>query len=346
MSSNIIRYLGNEIPTASQDTKYTPQITSLPTNKLTLNQEYTYKELCTILDQPVKQGNSKKRHLTEFSRFFSYTKNKTKYKVIEIYPEPLPYLNNVSTSHKYNNDMIDLILAYIYSEGKEVLYLTHMDFILICGLANELYKKYGKEYKDLNKEYDISLDQISNFYSNSYHYFKGIITSALNSMQSRGMLFYFQTMIISETQKKNAVEADYILREATNEEVAVIADIQDKVLQALQLNDMNELWYRPAYRTAYNKKFKEELHKLRPTWNYCYKTFKIISSATAIRRRVDSNELRQSLNLKVFNFLHDKTIKQYRDMYAANILSHDKAEEWFNDQQTLEDKLIKLMSDK
>lgn len=337
----VTRFIGNESASSSHTSRFTPQILSLDTSQLSINQEYTYKELCTLLNQPVKYGNAKTRHLLEFSRFFEYEKIKTKYKITEIYNPPIPYIPVIQDSHKYNADMINVILAYLYSTGKEVLYFSYMDFILICGLANELYRRYGKEYSELSKKYNIDIKQIGDFYSTSYQTFKRIINSALESMQKRNIIECINTYVISERINNSKTNPITRLREVTNEEYLSLMVIQDEVLEELHLSSKNELWYKPDLRYKYNDLFLKHVHEKQPYWEACFKTIKILSPAPLIRKAVDSDEIRKQLNTKVFKVLHDKTVKQYTDLL---INSPDQAASWLTDQSTLEETLIRLMA--
>ena len=47
-----------------------------------------YKELCKLLEEPVKAGNSKKAQLKDFEKYFAYEKDKNAYIITEIYDVP------------------------------------------------------------------------------------------------------------------------------------------------------------------------------------------------------------------------------------------------------------------
>ena len=52
-----------------------------------------YKELCKILEIEEKEGNSKKAQFKEMARFFRHKKIGHKFKIMEIYKEPLPVID-------------------------------------------------------------------------------------------------------------------------------------------------------------------------------------------------------------------------------------------------------------
>lgn len=52
-----------------------------------------YKELCKLLEIEEKRGNSQKAQYKEMARYFRHKKIGYKFKIMEIYKEPLPIIN-------------------------------------------------------------------------------------------------------------------------------------------------------------------------------------------------------------------------------------------------------------
>ena len=341
---SIIRNKENEISAATiQTTKFLPQIKSLPeTSKLTLNVPYTYKALCEILNQPTKAGKSKEHQLLEFSRFFKYEKIGTKYFVQEIYSEPLSYLPPSSpvTSKQYTKEMTNIILSYLYATGKEVLYLSHKDLIIITGLANHLYTKYYANNEELQTQLSISSNDINDFFSRSYSKMKEIINSALSSMQSRSILMYIPTYII--VQRTNTWQGDsFELREASSSEMGSILSIQHEALQSLSLSSLNELHYKPQYGKLFKIAQTEIMNKKEPYWLNFYKTVKIITKSDIIRSEANTDLIKQSLNIKMVHFLNNQTVKDSLKYLTTH--QHDESQdEWIQAQRLLTDTLIKI----
>lgn len=343
MTTHIIRCKENE-SLSSTTTRLTPQLQSLPNvSQLTPNTLYTYKQLCTILEQPYKTSNSKTRQLHEWSRFFSFTKQGTKYLIKEIYSTPIPYLPLSSSTHqKYINNVIDIILSYIYTSGQTIFYFTYLELIIICGLANQLYEKYFKSTNLLSKEYSLPITDVNDFYTRSYLKFKDVLKTALDSMQSRSILQCIPTYIIVFRTSNSSQVYEY--REATEQEQSVITELRYKTLQSLHLKEMNELWYKPPHiRQQFYDLLQQYITEYNPYWVKVYKTTKILAPSFTIRKEANISLIKQSLNIKMFNFLNDQAIKESAKRIAPD--QDPSSSEWVEAQQLLNEKLVKLFNE-
>ena len=56
--------------------------------KLELNKEYTWKQICELTDIPYKTGNTKVKQMKQFESLCRFTKEKTKFTIHEIYNKP------------------------------------------------------------------------------------------------------------------------------------------------------------------------------------------------------------------------------------------------------------------
>lgn len=340
-NTNIIRYKDNEHTSSSN--KLSPQIPFLDNiSQLSLNEPYTYKQLCEILDQPYKSSNSKTRQLLEWSRFFKYKKIGTKYFITEIYSDPAPYLplsSTASTHQKYINNVVDIILSYIYTSGQQIFYFTYLELIIICGLANQLYEKYFKSTALLGKEFSFPVSDINDFYTRSYLKMKDVLKTALDSMQNRSILQYIPTYIIVFRTSNNSNKYEY--REATDQEQNIITEIRYKALHDLNLKEMNELWYRPQHiRQQFYDLFQKYITEYNPYWMKVYKTTKILAPYPIVQKEANITSIKQSLNIKMFNFLNDQAIKESAKHIAPG--QDPGSTEWVKAQKVLSEKLIKL----
>ena len=53
-----------------------------------------YRELCSLVEEEIKDGNSKKAQMKEFERYFKYHKEGYKFVIDEVYETPLPKEDN------------------------------------------------------------------------------------------------------------------------------------------------------------------------------------------------------------------------------------------------------------
>ncbi len=71
-----------------------------------------YKELCTLVQEEIKGGDSKKAKLKEFERYFQYEKHGRKFLILDVYDTPLP-----------KNDK--------RKDGNRKIYVTYIESILL-----------------------------------------------------------------------------------------------------------------------------------------------------------------------------------------------------------------------
>jgi hypothetical protein len=238
--------------------------------------------------------------------------------------------------------VIDIILSYIYTSGQTVFYFTYLELIIICGLANQLYEKYFKSTNILSKEYILPLSDVNDFYTRSYLKMKDVLKTALDSMQNRNILQYIPTYIIIFRTSNTSEEYEY--REATIQEQTKIIELRYKALHDLNLKEMNELWYKPQHiRQQFYDLFQKYVTSYNPYWVKVYKTTKILAPYPVIQKEANISSIKQSLNLKMFDFLNDQAIKESAKHIAPN--QDPASTEWVKAQQLLSNKLIKLFDD-
>ena len=337
---DIIRFRGNEEEVSNKNNKLLPQITELDTAVLVTNTPYTYKSLCLLLNLPAVAGSQKKRQLLELSRWFNYEKIGSKYFISEIYPSPLPYLP-VTSSSKYASDVIDILTSYIYNSGEQVLYLKPIDLSIICGLANQRYARYhqNEDQTQLAKELKLLTSDISSFYLRTDSYFRDVLVSSLNSMKNRGIIQYVETYVIRVQQNNN----EAILREATTEDRQCIIELQKEAMQRQGIKDIRELWLNEGKKKKYYEELDLLMKEARPDWLFYYKTYKLYYSYKVLSEVTNKDQIKRDLNLKVFQFLNNQSVKQY--ITSMNSEHPYYTEAWLSAQRKLSDYLITLYTE-
>lgn len=159
-------------------------------SQLELWQSYKYSELCTLLGESEKQGNSKKAQEKEWSRYFEFIKsgkNKgTRYTVYDVYETEK---RKVPTGNSKYIKMIEELLSYVligYCESQEV-----DEVKIITDWKNIAYTLYIYNYsiwwnrsymKEVAKEHKISERAFATFMYNDGRYIQTKIDCALNDM--------------------------------------------------------------------------------------------------------------------------------------------------------------------
>ncbi len=298
------------IPFSADHGRYYPQIQELNIINLKQNSVYSYKQLCSVLNQPNKTGSSKKRQLQEFERFFQYTKYGTKYVINEIYDEPLPYLPNTVSNSLYVSSLIDVILNYLSHCPNSILYTSVSELAYICGLKNKSYNLFKSYDMDtLIKRYNAprSLVELCFFRSSSYH--QKIVYSLLKSLMSRGII---NSYISYQIFQKADNEDRFIIRDATNYDIKKILYIEDKVLNKMNMTK-NQIWLKEDTRDTYFTLLDITIKEEEPLWLTYKSIIKIeIPDWVYNRKEVNTEHSRKEVNQNVFNYLCEKVEDNYK----------------------------------
>lgn len=110
--------------------------------KLELNKEYTWKQICELTDIPYKTGNTKVKQMKQFESLCRFTKEKTKFTIHEIYNKPKEIedgrKNNGSFDRKSKYEPLDNQLFAMFDDILE----NNSNLPIIEDKTNELYKVY------------------------------------------------------------------------------------------------------------------------------------------------------------------------------------------------------------
>lgn len=112
-----------------------------------------YKELCNLLNEPIKDGNSKKFQLKEWARYFEFEKQKWKqsYIILDIYDEPLEKEDNRKKGNNsvYSNEEkkykeFNVPKEYVYMPG--VYKIENDQYIYIGSTTLPLCRRFSQHY--------------------------------------------------------------------------------------------------------------------------------------------------------------------------------------------------------
>lgn len=85
-----------------------------------------YKELCTLVQEEIKGGDSKKAQLKEFERYFQYEKHGRKFLILDVYDTPLPKNDKRKDGNRkiYVTYIESILLMYLYRLDNSTGYFT------------------------------------------------------------------------------------------------------------------------------------------------------------------------------------------------------------------------------
>lgn len=271
-----------------------------------------YKQLCEVLEIPVKAGNSRKAQLKEMERYFKYDKKGHSFIITHIYEIPLPENNNKT---KYITTIQKLILDKVVQFGNNGhLFISKSELLKELQMINQNYA-YAK-YKQLRlaQHMNITLEEVEDFYTTSDDLLKRNIEAALNSLRNQSLIYWSNAMTLCfidtqvETNDNNQIKAkknekvnEYgeqtvtfsaakpvshrIYRKATKEEIEYILKVEREVLDKYNCDSINEAFKKGLVNTFY-KEVKEILFDTANIYFY-FNSYEIVANEEYIYTKYD-----------------------------------------------------------
>lgn len=243
-----------------------------------------YKELCDLLCEEVKEGNSKKSQLKEFERYFQYEKHGHKFLILDIYDTPLPKNDKRKDGNRkiYVTYIESILLTYLFKLEDSTGYFTKKQLWQMLGMINQLYKNIPVDnLMKINSQ--VTYWEINKFYQRCDQKLTSILFSALNSLQNRSLIKYEEqyvivfkkdstTYIADDEEKKIILEAEKI----TLDKMGLYSKIH--AASCFKLNEF--------YKNVNNFLYKEY------GWDKVYKRYKIIFlDKKYLKRALNENEI-------------------------------------------------------
>ena len=169
-----------------------------------------YNQLCELLEEKPKGGNSKKSQLKDWKRYFDYDNSGYKFIIKQIYTEP----KAKPASNALYVRFIELLLMYeLSTKDNYTCNYTKTNLFKLLGMINSNYLKRNRHLAK-DKITEIPKWQVNHFYQRSSKKLTEILFSAMNSMKRRKLLRYFEQYIICknyECRVANKFEEKWIL---------------------------------------------------------------------------------------------------------------------------------------
>lgn len=290
-----------------------------------------YKELCETLNLPILSGNSKIAQENEIKRYMDFDKIGNKYVVNKVYPTPLPDLSSKGSLY-YN--LLQLIICKILlnhiSEEDNIYRATVNQLAESVGFVNELYFRYLFHKNKLSKQLSVPIDVIEKLYKDSQRNYKSTIYRTLDRMEKDKLLKYQEIYYVQEIIEKNTVileskndrygdkavkvyqpvDIDGEFRKATENELLIITDIEQKTLAEFDVENFSDL-YRLGMADKYYLAVQGKLINKLGIGKY-YKVIEIYYIQEGIKKR----EIALSNAIKELNEkFYDKLIQNKDDDY-------------------------------
>ena len=283
-----------------------------------------YKELCIFLDIPIRNGKSKILQLEDLSRYCTFTKDKQKIIINEIFAEPLPKIDLRSEGN--NSKYVEHIQAQILhtlskTEGHKYT-ITKNNLFESLGMVNHMYLDKALVLKLLpKKDSRFTKFNINHLYLRVNDRFTRILFDSLNSLENRCLLTYNDLYMVVRIDEDGI---EHHLK-ATELEEALITSIKYNVLQDMKLNSVMQVMFKFKTEEFYrrvNKKLKDY------NIDYAYKQIELLFTKKNVLYELSKMELQQhkkDLNDKVIETITINT----RDTFYKNEKEYEEGLMYF-----------------
>lgn len=102
-------------------------------------QSLTYKKMCELLDEPLRNSDSKKRQIEEWQLFcnIDISKNPTRYVVLDVYEGRIELLKEINSNNKYQTIFEGGLYQRLLDNKGKPLYISNMELLSLFHEVNE-----------------------------------------------------------------------------------------------------------------------------------------------------------------------------------------------------------------
>lgn len=206
-----------------------------------------YNQLCSIINEEPKQGNSKKSHLRKLSQYIDFEKDGGKIYIHQVYDSKTE-LEIISNNNKYTKYIEQFLLNLFYelkkTENLDYVVLTNRDILESTYMVNKDYfigRNAPYRYIDHfalainnndmpDEQYIVNriIDESNIFFSGSYRLLKRIIRDSLKLLEKKSLIMVNKTFrLYKNVWDDNGVfHSEY--HNCTEDEVDRILAVQHK----------------------------------------------------------------------------------------------------------------------
>ena len=297
-----------------------------------------YKEMCKILGEDIKCGNSKKAQIKNWKRYFDFAKDGQKLIILEIYNEPLEKPEIHRTREGVYVQYIECLLMDMLAQSpNHKIVSTKVNLYVTLGMANENYARFydvvdkSKLVEEINNSNDyksskkqdtmISKFDVISFYRYSSLELDRILLRSLISMKNRKLIDYKTSHIIEFTDNNDRYKNCSIGHLATVDEENKILDIEKRMVTEMRYNSLQEIVCSgkiPLYRKLVNRGIREycpEWKRVSPVLCIVYNENKDEHRPLVAEdiRNLTSEQQKKELNKKVHERLNQVAQKEYEN---------------------------------
>jgi hypothetical protein len=231
-----------------------------------------YKQMCSLLGQDEKIGNSRKSQIKEWERYMLWEQDGHKVIIKEIYSEPLEKKTKEGSNNApYANQIQKLVLDLLLQDSNNGhILLSKFKLLQELNMINPNYAFSKRRIPKLSQFLNINEKDVNEFYESSSVTIVRNLESALNKLRSKAVIFWSKAIMLctisinyqlnelgEPVAEKNFVGLDeydeeiynhkaqyssvYNFRKASEDEVKMVLRIENEMLKDLGRNDKGEI---------------------------------------------------------------------------------------------------------
>lgn len=216
-----------------------------------------YKEMCSILNEPIKTGGARNSQLDRWRRYFEWSKDKQKYIILDVYKNPLP--KELSDNAIYAKFFEIIIMAALSKMDDDVYHFFPNQFFEMIGIVSQNYKYlngYDALYEMFGENGSVD-NSITVFGSRAFNNIAGkrindIVDCSLRALDRSG-LFHYKKQYALKTTPWN-IAGGFV----------AASDVQEKMIVAAEQRAMRDFgiadkWI--GYHSKISKKFINRINE-------------------------------------------------------------------------------------
>lgn len=268
-----------------------------------------YKELCSLLNEPVRTSDSKQAQMKEWKRYFRFHKQRKKQSIIidEIYSSPLPKTAQKSGRKPiYQEYLNNILVNYLLAQNGYTATMTLRKWYYILGMVNENYDKLSfssiKQQNDNIKEHNIET-----FYQICNNKLRTTFLGALNSLKKQGIIDYEELVFVKYNDYS---DTSYLATEGCLDSIEYA---QQEALSKIGIENISELYKQNKF-DEYNQIFNNLISRLYGI-QYIYRKYKVsyvYGNANNVLSHDDLEDNRLVLNNLLCDYM-DSSAEKYQE---------------------------------
>lgn len=161
-----------------------------------------YKELCNLLEVPIRDGKSKRLQLQDMERYFKYHKIGNKFVVDEVFDVANAKIDKrkdpskISNNSMYSKDIQALIIDILAQSKDNSVYLSTNAFLRKLDMVNDNYSVGRKFIPRLSELTEVPQEYCYDFYYETNIKLRDKLETALNGLRKRALVMWNHSVTV------------------------------------------------------------------------------------------------------------------------------------------------------